>query len=252
MAPRFGKAIPLWMRLFPKQAEPRGLKYSYPLSQVTTYQLTFQLTDVGLDMVNGVFIDNSNNTSGFTLLNPDTGDLKFIPANSQALLSLITAKSGDAITFVGASTGGIDVPIIFTNVAPNSDIIWSTVAAGQIIGAVTVQGQVTALPYASVGINAANETILVANTAQPLFVANAARKGLFIANPASGPSQGLGAVAPESIFIEFGANPAINGSPGTIEISPGGFYNPLQSVDTRAVNIIAASANHVFCAIQYQ
>lgn len=252
MASLFGKAIPLWLRLFPKDAMPRGLKMIFPLDTVTTYTWRFQLTEVGLDRVQGIFVDNSNNASGVTILNPDTGDLKFIPANSQAMLTLIAANSGDAVTFVVSSTGGVQIPTIFMNVAPASDIIWSTIAAGSIIGAVTVQGQVTALPYNSAGINAANQTILAAATSQALFAANPARKGIMIVNPATGVSQGLGAVAPESLFINYGAAASGLGVAGNIEIAPGGYFNPLAAADNRAINIWAATIGHVFCAVQFQ
>lgn len=216
------------------------------------YEINLQLTNSGLDMVNGVFIDNSLNASGFTLYNPATLQNIFIPAFSQGRLALLTTKSGDNITFVGRTTGGVGVPVIFTNVEPMSDSIWSTVASGSIIGAVTVQGQVTALAYNSAGVDAANQIILVGGTAQPLFAANAARKGLLIVNPASGPSQGLGAVAPESIFIRFGANADGTGVGGNIEIVPGGFFNPLAAADNRSISIWAATTGHVFNATQYQ
>lgn len=229
-----------------------GLVTTFPMATNTSFNMTIQLTDVGLDLVNGVFIDNSNNASGFTLFNPTTLQLIYIPAFSQGRLALLTAKSTDSIAFVGATTGGVDIPVTFTNTEPMSDSIWSTVAAGQIIGSVTVQGQVTALPYNSAGLDAANQSIIAGATAQTLFAANPARKGLLISNPASGPSQGLGAVAPESIFIRFGSNADGTGVGGNIEIVPGGYFNPLAAADNRSISIWAATTGHVFAATQFQ
>lgn len=248
----FGKATPITSRLFPKATSPRGLTTTFPLADTTTYTMSLQLSEIGLEQINGVFVDNSNNGSGFTLYNPVTYQLIYIPANSQGRIALITPNGSDNLAFTGTSTGGVDIPVIFTNVEPMSDSIWSTVAAGSIIGAVTVQGQVTALAYNSAGLDAAALSITTGGTAQVLFGANAARKGLLISNPASGPSQGLGAVAPESIFIRFGANASGLGVGGNIEIVPGGYFNPLAAADNRSISIWAATTGHVFTATQFQ
>lgn len=223
-----------------------------PLDVNQVFQISIQLTQSGLTFINGIFIDNSDNTTGFTLFNPVTRQKIFVPANSQASLALVTQSGTDNIEFIASSTGGVVVPVIFRNTEPISDVIYSTIAAGTIVGAITVQGQVTALPYISGGVDAAVQSITAGGVAQSLFAANAARKGLMIANPASGAQQNLGVAAPESLLIRFGANPSIGGN-GTIEIAPGGyFYTPPGMSDTRAVNIMAATDNHVFAAIQYQ
>lgn len=247
---KLGRAIPLFTRMFPKASGPRGLQYTFGLDTLTQDIVSISLTNVGLDFINGVFVDNSLNGSGFTLSNVQTGQIVYVPAYSQANLALITAQNTDNIQFTGSSTGGVIVPVIFRNTEPVSDAIWSTVAAGQIIGAVTVQGQVTALPYLSAGIDGSG-TIVTGGTAQLLFAANAARKGLFISNPASPAGQNTPGQAPESLFVKYGSAPAI-GAGNVIEIAPGGFLNPQGVADNRAIWILAATSGHVFDAQQYQ
>lgn len=246
-----GRAIPLWTRMFPKGGTgSRGLQYQFQLDDKTGETVSIPLTTVGLDFINGVFIDNSRNASGFTLSNEQTGQIIFVPAYSQANIALITAQNTDNIAFTGASTGGVVVPVIFRNNEPISDSIWSAIAPGEIIGSVTVQGQVTALPYLSAGIDGTG-TIVTGGTAQLLFGSNAARKGLFISNPASPAGQNTPGQAPESIFIKYGSAPVI-GTSGVIEISPGGFLNPLGVSDNRSIWVLAATTGHVFNAQQYQ
>lgn len=252
MASIISRAIPLWTRMFPKQTGPRGYRFIFDLTGQTSTKATLQLTDVGLDMVNGVFIDNSANNAAFTLFNIVTGQLIYVPANSQAMMSLLTPQSTDNIEFTGSSTGGVQVPVIFRNTEPLSDIIYAVTPAGVITGAVTVQGSLTQYQYNSVGVPAAAQTITTGGTPQSLFASNVNRKGILIANPASGPSQGLGAVAPESLFINFGGSPVMTGGGGTIEIVPGGYFSPSGAIDSRAIQIIAATTSHAFTATQFQ
>lgn len=244
-----GKAFPLLTRQLPsKQTGSRGLRYEFPLQSQTSYNIIVSLTESGLDLINGVFVDNSLNASAFTLTNPVTGQIVYVPAYSQGSLSLITTKSGDNQQFTGMTTGGVVVPVIFRNTEPVSDQIWSVLAPGQVAGAITVQGQVTAIPYVSAGIDSAG-LIVTGGTSQLLFAANPARKSLFISNPPSPTGQGIAAV--ESLYISFGS-PATNGGPKMIEVAPGGYFNPVAATDNRAVYIIGQTTNHAFTAIQYQ
>ena len=251
MAPRYGRALPLGNRMFPSLNNPRGLNFTFSLAGGQTRdEINIQLQTAGLEWVTGIFVDNSASGSGVQITCFPTLMKFFVPAYSQALMPIIGMSGSDNVTFVGESVGGFDVPVIFTN-WEGPGLVWSTVASGQIIGAVTVQGQVTTLPYDAVGVDAANLSIIAPDTSQVLFAVNPARKRVVIANPASGPSQGLGAVAPESLFIRFGANADTGGVGGNIEISPGGYFDTgFGATDTRAINIAAHSAGHVFAASQ--
>lgn len=248
MAGLLGKAFPLWTRTLPRpDTGPRGVKGTFQLSTQTSQTLIINLTDVGIDQINGVFIDNSANAQSFTLYNPITGQNIFVPANSQASLALITTKSTDAQTFIGSTTGLVDITVTFRNTEPQSDMIWSVLAPGSIAGSVTVQGQVTALSYAAAGSDATG-VIAVASTSQTLFAANPTRKGFFISNPASPAGQGIATV--ESLFICIGAVATLGGAK-MIEIAPGGYFQQTGVVDNRTINVIGATINHKFAATQY-
>lgn len=249
MASILGQALPLFSRLMPKKMGSRGLRYEFDLVTQTTQTVIINLTQQGLELCNGVFIDNSLNANAFTLTNPVTGQIVYCPAYSQASLALITTVSGDNQQFIGASNGGVRVPCVFRNTEPQSDIIWSVLAPGAISGAITVQGTVTSQMYGTAGTDNAG-TIVSAATNQQLFASTPTRKGLLISNPATGSSQGLGTNPPESLFICFGAAATLGG-PKMIEIVPGGYFQSGTFVDTRSVSAIAASAGHVYTAIQY-
>lgn len=249
MAKLFGIAIPIWTRLFPKDTGPRGLEVTFPLSGQNEYTLNMQLTTVGLQMVQGVFINNAKNSQGFTLTNPTTGQEIFIPAFSQGRLSVLTTQSSDNVTFVASSTGGIDINVIFTNTEPVSDLIWAVIPPGSSTGSVVVTGQVTTLPPASAG-NERNGTIAVGGTSQVLAPANAARQRIIIQNPFSVAGEG-GIPAAETLYVRFGGAAGVdNGT--SFEIFPGGSYDSAAGpVYNGAINVTAATAGHKFIAWEF-
>lgn len=251
MANRYGRALPLGNRQFPTLNKPRGLNFTFSLSGgQTTDSINVQLQTAGLEWITGIFVDNSANGSGVQITAYPTLMKFFVPAYSQALMPIIGMSNSDNVTFTAESNGGFDVPVIFTN-WEGPGLVWSTVANGQIIGAVTVQGQVTTLPYNAGGSDAANLAIIAGGVSQQLFAINPTRKRLMISNPASGTSQGLGPVAPESLFIRFGAAASGAGVGGNFEIVPGGYFDTgFGATDTRVVNIVAATTGHVFAATQ--
>jgi hypothetical protein len=248
MAKLFGIATPLWTRLFPKDEGPRGLQVLFPLSTQASYTLNMQLTTVGLQMINGVFIDNSLNAQGFTLTNPTTGQKIFIPAFSQGRLSLLTQQSSDNVSFVAQSTGGVDVNVIFTNTEPVSDMIWAVIPPGSSTGSVIVTGQVTTLPLAA-AVTDHSTAITVGGTSQILMPANAARKRLIIQNPFSPAGEGIASAEP--IFFRFGAAAGINDG-SSFELYPGASYDSSDGpVFNGAIQFNAATTGHRVIATEF-
>lgn len=244
----FGKAIPLFTRWFPKAAGPRGLLFSFPLDTATDYTVNFQLTDIGLDFINGIFIDNSKNAQPFTLFNLQTGQLLFIAANSQANFALITAQGSDNIAFTGHSTGGVVVPCIFRNTEPVSDTVYSSIAAGQITGTVTVQGQVATFPLASAPTDR-TAAIAAGGVSQQLMAANPARRRIIIQNPSSIAGQGIAAAEPA--YFNFGGAAGV-ATAGSYELYPGASYDTANgTLSNGVVNINAATINHRIIATEY-
>jgi hypothetical protein len=213
-----------------------------------TYSLQFQLTTTGLEMVNGVFIDNSVNSQGFTLLNPTTGQLVFIPAFSQGRLALLTSQSSDNVQFVGSSSGGVDVPVMFTNTEPVSDLIWAVIPPGSTAGTVVVAGQVTTLPLAA-SVTPRNATIAVGGTSQILMPANLARRRLIIQNPYTPTGEGIASAEP--IYFRYGAVAGIDDGT-SFEIYPGAAYDSSNGpVYNGAIQVNAASTGHRIIATEF-
>jgi hypothetical protein len=210
--------------------------------------MSFQLTTTGLEMVNGVFIDNATNSQGFSLLVPTTGQLIFIPAFSQGRVSILSSQSSDNITFIGTSSGGVDVNVIITNTEPVSDLIWAVIPPGSTTGTVVIAGQVTTLPLAA-SLTPRNATIAVGGTSQVLMPANVSRRRLIIQNPYTPAGEGI--ASSEPIYFRYGANAGIDDGTSW-EIYPGGSYDSAAGpVYNGAINVNATSTGHRIIATEF-
>lgn len=198
-----------------------------------------QLQDSGLEWISGVFIDNSENLQQFQLRILETGQRYTIPAQSQASLSLLGIRGADKVSLYGTTIGNVDVPITLQNFE-GTGLIWSVVDPGQIVGAITVNGAVTALPSVGTFVDGSG-TIAAGNTSQLLFAANPARKGLYIYNLTS---------SNEILGVSLGGALALD-TPGIYEIYPGGSLNfDGLSVPGQAIFVNAATTGHKFTASQ--
>lgn len=242
------RSITNWLQ--PRLLGPKALDGIFPLSTMQTYTHHFQPTEVGMDFVNSVFIDNKANSTVFVLTNDDTGQQIAVAPFCQADMDVIGLPT-NSCTFTGSSVGGVDVPIKYRSTR-GANIQYSATSPGTPSGTVQINGTVVTTPFGENFSQAPTQTITSVLTWQILFPALATRKDLVIMNPATQITQG-GIAAPESLYINFGGPSA--GAPnfaggGIYEITPGGNLPPYLVKDTRAVNIAAGSAGHAFFAAQ--
>lgn len=247
----FGVAQALANRLFPTRNSPSGLRFRFPFASmgVTEYSYQLQLQPAKLEWITGAFIDNSRNTEQFMLVIGETGQRVTIPAHSQGaieLLGLIT----DKVSIYGTTTGNIDVEITFLNyVPPSANAIWSVIDPGTVVGAITVNGQVTTTPLVGSFSAPTVNAIIAGGTSQLLFGAAASRRRIIVYNPATNVGQGI-VSSPEILWINFGA-PAAPDNGTSFEILPGGVFDSGQGpVTNQAINIVAATTGHQFVAKQ--
>lgn len=201
---------------------------------------------MGINAVQSVFIDNSNNSASALLTVSGTNQKINMPPYSQGIMPLLlSGDTGVAVSMVTAGT--VQIPMTFLNVQ-HDGIIWSA-QGNVIVGTVAVSGSVTELNQLVV-MTAKNGSVAVANTAVQAIAANGNRKGLFIQNPTDETGEG-GIAAREPIYINFGGAGGVNDGI-SIELQPGGsFQMAAGGVTSQAIWINAATAGHKFIAWEY-
>lgn len=85
-------------------------------------------------------------------------------------------------------------------------------------------------------------------TSQQLAAANALRKKIIIQNPATAAGQNIATA--ESLYIRFGAAAGVDAGT-SFELLPGGvFSSEVDFVSTEAINVVAATINHRWIALE--
>lgn len=244
----FGSAQKVRNREFPKLNNPAGLRFTFPFNAfaVTSYEYQLQLQPLGLEWITGCYIDNSQNAQAFQLIMPDTGQRITVPAYSQGVFELLGLAS-DKVSIYGTTTGNIDLTVTFLNYVPDSaNSIWNVVDPNTVIGVVTVNGVVTALPSVGSFINRSGTTDAVLNTSSVLMNANASRRILHVYNPFANASKTNGGI----LAVSF-ANGIHVGAAGAMEISPGGSLTfDGSAVPSQQVWISASDASCVYTAYE--
>ena len=239
-------------RLFPSRNDPAGLRFRFPFNTeaVTEYGYQLQLQDLKLEWITGAYIDNSRNNQQFTLVFGETGQTLTVPANCQASLEVLGLK-GDKVSIHGATTGNVDVDVVFLNYVPSSaNAIWSVIAPGQISGTITVVGSVTPIPMLGGFTGPVSNAITTGGVSQTMFAAKADRRRFMIYNPASSAGQNVGGNPPEILYVNFGANAGVNDGT-SFEILPGGSFDSGDGpVSNQSITVTAATAGHRFIARQ--
>lgn len=243
----FGVAKSLANRLFPDRNQPAGLEFTIPFNSnaVTSFTYQLQLQNVKLEWVTGAYIDNSANAQPFNMTIGETGQQITVPARNQASIELLGLR-GDKLSFAATSTGNVDVKVIFLNYVPSSaNSIWSVLDPATVVGTVTVNGTVTALPVVSAYIDRSLTTGAL-NTPQSLMGANAARRTFNIHNPYANSAKANGGV----LTVAFGAGKTY-GQAGGFDVAPGGsFPPPGMAVTNQQIFISATDATCVVSAFE--
>ena len=203
--------------------------------------LSAQMGDFGMSIVQTLFIDNSNNSSAASFTIGGTGQKVTCPPQTQAYFPCMMV--GGNINIVGNSAGNVLVPVFLMNTYVDP-MLWNT-SNPTVTGTVTVSGTVTTSPLTAVYTNRSG-SIAVGGTSQQLAAANGARRRLFIQNPATIAGQTIAAA--ESLFINFTTAAGVNDGV-SIELQPGQSFDTGQGpISTEVVNVNAATAAHRFIA----
>lgn len=212
---------------------PKALPISldFTTAAAIIVDLVQEVASGAINMIQSVYVDNSNNLSPLTILWDQTAQRIVVPPTAQGMFPVITPK--DNPRFQASSAGAVVVGIILLNVPMP----------------LTQTGPIT-LNVANVNppiTNAVNRGGFIAagGVSQQLVAANVNRRRLLVENPTT---------EVESLFINFGANATLNGAaaPDSIEITPGGYFDSSNGpISGEAVNIIAATINHKIIAKEW-
>lgn len=188
----------------------------------------------GIDGIQSVYIDNSNNPN-IVKLTFDNGPTINCPPYSQATFPVFF--SGEVLTFKAGSVGNTLVNLWFLNTKEFA-AVWQAKFVG---GSTVVSGSVFTSPLPGLYTDS---SIVATGASQALFAVSAARQGFMIRNPALAISQNI--AAPEPCYINFGAAAVINGATSW-ELLPGEslLSGDIGLVTTQACNVIAATAGHI-------
>lgn len=169
----------------------------------------------GMDLIQSVFIDNTQNAVGVTI-QFQYGLLQRIvcPALSQGIFPVLVPG---AVKYRATSTGGVIIPVIWSNMQ-REFAVW---------GPVTVNGSFVASTGAFTGAGLST----AGGVSEQLLAANALRKGYLIAAKSSNA---------ESVWINWGAAAAADQS--SYELMPGGVLPSTFVLSLQAINAFSVSA----------
>jgi len=222
--------------LTPRDGIPKSMPVQLDFSTlaVQIVDLLLEETLGGIEFVQGIYVDNSANTNALTLVFGITNQRIVIPALSQGMWPVI-APEKTYFTCATTATPGLIVMLQLLNV-PTAYTMW---------GPLTLNVANVA-PSQGVFVNRGG-FIAAAGVSQQIAAINAARKLILIENPGSAAGQNI--AVPESLFVNMTAAAGVdNGT--SWEVFPGGYWPPsnVNVVSTEAVNVNAASINHVYIA----
>ena len=233
----YARSIPNSLGAIPSEGS-RGFPSQFDFTTVQSASANFDLGTIGLSLVQGIFIDNSNSpaATAFTILG--TQQKIVIPPYSQGFAPVM--QLGASLQLQASSAGAVIIPFTLLN-APVDLMIWSVAGIGNQSGVVTVSGSVTSNPP-PVAWNDKSITLAAAGVSQQSAAANGSRKRIMIVNPASAAGQNIANA--ESCFINFGAAAGVNDGI-SIELLPGGSFDSAGGpCPTAALNINAATISH--------
>lgn len=225
---------------FPKQARSLYVPLDFTLDSVLQGQLPIQtgITNVaGIDMIQSMFIDNSDNSEEINIVFDNNFEITCPPYAMGIFPLLLSGDSG--IGFIATSSGGVFVKAWFTNTR-EQPAVW--VAGYPIAGTINVTGSVLyATPTKGAFVDAS--ATYAGPGSEQLIAADGNRIAWVIKNPATPTGQGI--AAPEPVYINFGAAAAI-GNPSSIELLPGETISAmtLGLSTTQVINWIAATVGH--------
>lgn len=221
----------------PLGATPKQGQRSLPITYNFTNQAAFnddlspEIQMGEIEFVQAVYVDNSGNPNPLTIIflsgpqQPLT-----VPAFGQGIYPVIAI--GLVKYTITTVQGAVNVKLIWLNNYQGSYTQWGPINL-----------TVTNVNPAQGTFTNRGATLAVAGTSQILAAANAARKAIFIENPATATGQGIAAA--ESVYINFTTAAGVdNGT--SFEITPGGYWPPASynTVTTEQINFNAATIGH--------
>jgi len=223
------------MNYTPKQGQ-RSLPISYNFTNQALFadDLGPEMQAGEIDIIQSVYVDNSKNPNALTiqfLYGPQQPLV--IPGLAQGVYPVIHAG---VVRYTASTTQG----------AVTVNIVWlNTQATFTQWGPVTLN--VANVNPAQGSFTDRSGAMAAGGVSQQLAAANAARKSIYIENPATAAGQNI--VAAESLFINFTAAATVNGG-NSFEITPGGYWPPssYNTVTIEQINVNAATIGHRYIA----
>ena len=226
----------------PASEGPRTFGVMFDFTTGSVLPLNVSFADVGMSIVQALFIDNRNNSASATFQIGGSNQFLVCPPYTQGFFpALIVGNSN--LFIVGNSAGNVQVPVQLLNTDVPPALWYATNPT--VSGTVTVNGTVSTQPLVGTYTDRSG-SIAIANTSQQVAVANGARKRFFIQNPYTAAGQNIGAA--ESLFINFTTAAGVN-TGASIELLAGASFDTGQGpITTEVINVIATTAGHRFIA----
>jgi len=216
-----------------------GVNFDFSLGPVAA--LNTQVSDIGMSMVQTMYIDNRNNLSSVSFQIGGSNQFVNCPPQTQGFFPILLMGKA-SLNIIGTSAGGVLVPVQLINTYVDP-MLWNAFNP-TVTGSVTVNGTVVIQPLTAAYTDYSG-TIAAANVSQQVAPANGVRKRFVIQNPSTAALQGIAAA--ESLFVNFTSAASLAG--GSEEIQPGGSFDTgTGPVTTEIINIVAATAGHKFTA----
>jgi len=213
---------------------PRALPIAFDFS-TTSPQATDLVQEIEaniINMVQSIYVDNSNNANTLTITFDQTNQKIVVPATAQGIWPVITPK--DAPRFVLATTpaGGLIVNIILLNV-PMPLTAWGPVNVSTTINNPTY----TQTPFVGTTVDHGGN-VVTTGVSQLLAGANAVRKRITIEAQSNNVN---------SLWVAF-ASAASNNGLNCFEIMPGGYFDSGNGpVSSEVVNITGTIGDKFAC-----